>query len=139
MWAATRLGLLTIDYFMIRCLSRRGWDQHTAYHQSLPYEPMEPTNCVPFSMKIKHVQSFCILWGALLWPIKNNPVCGRTARQQKPELQPKIAALGKTHYLERSQCMMAWGWCPSPSKRATEKARVLRSEFILKFKRYTVR
>ena len=31
--AAARLGLLTIDYPLTRCLSRKEWDQNTAYHQ----------------------------------------------------------------------------------------------------------
>ena len=75
--AATRLGLLTIVYFLTRCLSRKGCGQIQLM------DPMEPTNCVPVSIRMKHVQCFCLLWEALLWPIKNNPVCGRTARQQK--------------------------------------------------------
>ena len=31
--AVTRLGLLTIDYPLTRCLSRKRWDQNTAFYQ----------------------------------------------------------------------------------------------------------
>ena len=65
--AATHLGLLTIDYLFDKVFLEKGRDQNTAYHQLTTW-----TNCVPVSIRIKHVQCFC---RALLWPIKNNPVC----------------------------------------------------------------
>ena len=75
--AATRLGLLTIDYFLTRCLSKKGCCQNTA-------NGANGANQLRASLDQNETRAmFCLLWEALLWSIKNNPVCGRTARQQK--------------------------------------------------------
>ena len=73
---------------------------------------MEPTNCMQVMVRMKQVQCFCLLWGTLLWPIKNNPVRGEQRDSKKPKLQPKIAALGKTHCLERSRIYDGSGLVP---------------------------
>ena len=96
------LGLLTIDYFLTRCLSRRGWEQNTAYYQLTTWA--NGTNQLRASLDENETRAmFCLLWGALLWPIKNYPVCGQQRDSKKPKLPPKIAALGKTHCLEKSR------------------------------------
>ena len=88
-WAATRLGLLTIDYFLTRCLSRRGWDQNTVYHQLTTW--VNGTNYLRASLRENEIHAmFLSSLGnrVLLWPIKNN-------RSKRPKLQPEIATLGK--------------------------------------------
>ena len=92
---ATRLGLLTIDYLLTRCLSRRGWDQNTAYHQLTKWA--NGTNQLRASLDQNETRAMflsSLLWGALLWPIKNNPICGRTARQQKTKASTKNCWIG---------------------------------------------
>ena len=99
-WAC--LQLRSIDYLLTRCLSKEGWDQITAYHQLITWT--NGTNQLRASLDQNETRAmFCPLWGALLWPIKNNPVCGEQRDGKKPKLQPKIAGLGKTYCLERSR------------------------------------
>ena len=65
---------------------------------------MEPTNCVPVLIRMKHVQCFCLLWGAPFpGSIMVNQENSEKRDSKKQKLQPKIAALGKTHCLEKSR------------------------------------
>ena len=64
---------------------------------------MEPTNCVPVSIRMKHVQ--CFVFSGELYYGQSRIIlsAGEQRDSKKQKLQPKIAELGKTHCLERSR------------------------------------
>ena len=93
MRAATRLRLLTIDYFLTRCLSRRGWDQHKACHQLTTWA--NGTNQLRAILDENETRAMFLSSPGSSIMANHNSVCGRTARQQKTKAATQNFCIGQ--------------------------------------------
>ena len=91
--AAPLLGLLTTDYFLTRCLSRRGWDQHKAYHQLTTWANGTKKLRAILDENETRAMFLSSLGSSVM--ANHNPVCGRTARQQKTKAATQNFCIGQ--------------------------------------------
>ena len=114
--AATRLCLLSSDYLLTRCLSRKGWDQNTAYHQLTTWA--NGTNHLRASLDQNATRAMFLssLGSSIMANQKQSCLRANSETAINQSCNQKLLNWARPTASRYLEYMMAQGWCPLPSK-----------------------